>query len=97
MLGKKSSEKSAKNVFLYSHEYRDQKMGWKKRAKQFFQTHTNSASKKWEKIVRKKCEKRFLYSHKYRYQKMGEKKHAKQFFKNPRIVRSKNVGKKNVG
>jgi len=27
MLGKKSSEKSAKNFFLYSHEYRDQNMG----------------------------------------------------------------------
>jgi len=27
MFGKKFSEKSAKNVFLYSHEYRDQKMG----------------------------------------------------------------------
>ena len=55
MLGKKSLEKSAKNVFLYSHEYRDQKMGGTKRAKQFFQKHTNSASKKcWEKIVGKK-------------------------------------------
>jgi len=26
-VGKKSLEKSAKNVFLYSHENRDQKMG----------------------------------------------------------------------
>jgi len=58
---KKSSEKSAKNVYLYSHEYRDQKMGGTKRAKQFFQQHTNSASKKcWEKIIGKKCEKRFF-------------------------------------
>ena len=46
MLGKKSSEKSEKNVFLYSHEYRYQKMGATKRAKHFFQKHTNSASKK---------------------------------------------------
>ena len=61
MLGKKSSEKSAKNVFLYSHEYRDQKMGGKKLAKQFFQKLTNSASKKiWGKNVGKKCEKRFF-------------------------------------
>ena len=45
-VGKKSSEKSAKNVFLYSHEYRDQKMGGTKRAKQFFQKNTYSASKK---------------------------------------------------
>ena len=29
MLGKKSSGKSEKNVFLYSNEYRDQKMGGK--------------------------------------------------------------------
>ena len=43
-VGKKSSEKSAKNVFLYSHKYRDQKMGGKS-AKQFFQKHTNSARK----------------------------------------------------
>ena len=54
MLGKKSSEKSAKNVFLYSHEYSDQKIGGTKRAKQFFQKHTNSASKKWGKNRRRK-------------------------------------------
>ena len=55
MLGKKSSEKSEKNVFLYLHEYRDQKIGGTKRAKQFFQKHTNSASKKcWEKNRRLK-------------------------------------------
>ena len=48
---KKSSGKSAKKRFLYSHEYRDPK-GGKKRAKQVFQKHTNSACKKcWEKIV----------------------------------------------
>ena len=61
MLGKKSSEKSAKNVFLYSHEYRDQKMGGTKRSKQFFQQDTNSASKKcWEKNRRKKVRERFF-------------------------------------
>ena len=55
MLGKKLSEKIAKKVFLYSHEYRDQKMGGTKRAKQFFQKHTNSMSKKClEKNRRKK-------------------------------------------
>ena len=42
----KKSEKSAKTLFLYSHEYRDKKMGGKERAKQIFQKHTNSASKK---------------------------------------------------
>jgi len=61
MLGKKSSEKSARNVFLYSHEYRDQKKAGIKRAKQFFQKHKNSASKKfWEKNRRKKMPKSFI-------------------------------------
>ena len=61
MLGKKSSERSEKNVFFYSHEYRDQKMGGKNRAKQFFQKHTNSASKKcWGKNRRKKVRKTFF-------------------------------------
>ena len=64
MLGKKSSEKSEKNVFLYSHEYRYQKMGATKRAKQFLQKHTNSASKKcWEKNRRKKVRKTYFYIH----------------------------------
>jgi len=45
-VGEKSLEKSAKTRFLYSLEYRDQKMGGKERAKLFFQKHTNSASKK---------------------------------------------------
>ena len=64
MFGKKSSEKSAKNVFLYSHEYRDQKMGGTNRAKQFFQKHINSVSKKcWEKNCRKKLRKTFFYIH----------------------------------
>ena len=63
-VGIKSSEKSAKNFFLYSHEYRAEKMGGKKLAKQFFQKNSNNASKKcWEKIVGKKWEKRFFYIH----------------------------------
>ena len=61
MLGKKSSQKSAKNLFLYSHEYRDQKMGGKKHAKQSFQKHTNSARKIcWGKNRWKKCENPFF-------------------------------------
>ena len=64
MLGKKSSERSEKNVFLYSHEYRYQKMEGKKRAKQFFQKHTSSASKKcWGKKRREKVRKTFFYIH----------------------------------
>jgi len=49
---KKTLEKSAKNVLLYSHEYRAEKMWGKKRAKQFFQKHSNNAVKKcWKKNV----------------------------------------------
>ena len=70
-VGKKSSKKSAKNEFLYSHEYRDQKMGATKRVKQFLQKHTISAIKNGEKIVGKSAKNVFLYSHEYRDQKMG--------------------------
>ena len=74
MLGKKSSEKSAKNVFYIHTKYRDQKLGGKKRAKQFFQKHMNSGSNNGgKKIVGKKCEKTFSYSLEYRDQKMVEK------------------------
>ena len=39
-------------------------MGATKRAKQFFQKHTNSASKKcWEKNRRKKVRKTYFYIH----------------------------------
>ena len=87
MLGKKSSEKSAKNVFLYSHEYRDQKMWGKKRAKHFFQKHTNSASKKcWEKNRRKKVRKTFFIFTQISLQNMGGK-NARNNFRNTRIVR----------
>ena len=59
-MGKKSSGKSAKNVFLYSHEYRELKMGEKTR-EIFFPETTNSTSKKMgKKIVGKNCEKRFF-------------------------------------
>ena len=62
MLGKISSEKSPKNVFLNSHEYRDRKIGGTKRAKQFFQKHTISASKKClEKNRQKKVRKMVFY------------------------------------
>ena len=45
-----------KNVF-YIHTNIVNKTWWKKRAKLFFQKHTNSACKKcWEKIIAKKCE-----------------------------------------
>jgi len=95
--GKKSSEKSAKNVFLYSHEYRDQKMGGKKFAKQFFQKQTNSASKKcWEKNCRKKVRKTFFYIHTNTVtKKWGRKKSAKQFFQKHTKSSSKKCWGKN--
>ena len=74
IVGNKSSGNGAKKRFLYLHEYRDQKMGGKKRAKQFFHKHTNSASKNvGKKIVGKSAKKVFLYSHEYRELKMGGK------------------------
>jgi len=64
MFGKKSSEKRAKKRFLFSHEYHYKKMWGKKRAKQFFQKHTNSASKKcWEKNRLEKVRKNVFYIH----------------------------------
>jgi len=80
-VGKKSSEKSAKNFFLYSHEYRDQKMGGQKLAIQFLQKHTNSAFKKcWGKIFGKSAKNLSLYSHEYRDQKMGAGKKRETIF-----------------
>jgi len=64
MLGKKCRKKLRKTFFLYTHEYRDEKMGGKKLPKQFFQKQTNSASKKcWGKNRRKKVRKTFFYIH----------------------------------
>ena len=63
-MGKKSSERTEKNGFLYSHEYRYQKLGGKKRAKQFFQKHTNSAKQKMlGKKLSEKVRKKFFYIH----------------------------------
>ena len=54
-VGKKIVGKSAKNVFLYLHEYRDEKM-WGKNARNNFSRNTIIARAKnvWEKIVGKK-------------------------------------------
>ena len=80
-------EKSAKNVFLYSHEYRDQKIGGTKRAKQFFQKHTISESKNvWKKIFGRKCENVFLYTHEYRDKKWWEQNARNNFCINSLIV-----------
>jgi len=78
----KNRRKKVRKTFFYIHTNIVTKIWGTKRAKQFFQKHTNSSSKKcWEKISSEKsAKKRFLYSHEYRDQKMGGKKRAKQFF-----------------
>ena len=70
MSGKKSSVKSAKKRFLYSHEYRDQKNGGEKIREANFSRNTQIVRKKSVgKKARKSAKKRFLYSHEYRDQK----------------------------
>jgi len=75
MLGKKSSEKCAKNVFFIFTQNRDQKMGGGKNARNNFSRNTRIVREKIirKKIVGKKCEKLFFNSHEYRDQKMGGK------------------------
>jgi len=63
MLGKKSSERSEKNVFFIHTNIVTNKWGGK-RGKQFFQKHKNSASTKcWGKNRRKKLRKNVFYIH----------------------------------
>jgi len=92
----KKLRKEVRKTILYSYEYPDQKMVGKKRAKQFFQNHTNSASKKcwWKNSSERSPKKRFLYSQEYRDQKIGGRNARKNFSRHTRIVPSKNVGKK---
>jgi len=92
MLGKNSSQKLRKNVFLYSHEYGDQKMKGKNARNHFSRNSPIERAKN----VRKKmvAKKLFLYSHVYRDQKMGGKNARNNFSRNTPIGRAKNVGKK---
>ena len=82
MLEKKLSQKAAKNVFLYSHKYRDRKMGRTKRPKQFFQEHTRIVQRKMlrKKSSGKSVKQRFLYSHEYRDHKLRRKKTRETIF-----------------
>jgi len=77
----KTPQKIPKELF-YIHTNIVTKNGGKKRAKQFFQKHTNSERKiSWgKKSLEKSAKTRFLYSHEYRDQKMWGKERAKQFF-----------------
>ena len=94
MLGKKSSQKSVKTRFLYSHDYRDQKNGGKN-ARYKFSRNTKMRTKYvGKKIVAKIAKTRFLFSHEYRDVKIGGKTLETIFPEKTRILRAKNVGKK---
>ena len=100
MFGKKSSEKSEKNVvFIFTQISLPKNGGGKKRAKQFFQKQKNSANKKcWEKNRRKKVRKTFFYTHtNIVTKKWGEQNARNNFSRNILIVRAKNVWEKIVG
>ena len=98
MLGKKSSEKSAKHRLLYSHENRGQKKGEKTRETIFPETHEEWTHNVWKKIVGKKCEATFFYIHtNIVTKKWVGKKCANLFFQKHTNSARKNVGKKIVG
>ena len=78
-MGKKLLEKSAKNVFLYSHEYRGQKMGGGKARNNFSGNTQIVRAKNVGKKIGKKCGKSFLYSHEYREKNGRGKKHESIF------------------
>ena len=95
MLGKKLSEKSAKNFFLYSHEYRDKKMGAEKKRETIFpETHEKFEQKMLGKKSSERSEKNVLFI----FTRISLPKRGKNtrnnFSRNTRIVRAKNVGKK---
>ena len=63
MFGKKSPEKSAKNVFLYSHEYRDQKMGEQNARNNFSRNTLIVRAKNLGKKSLEKSAKNFFFIH----------------------------------
>ena len=80
MLGIKSSEKSAKNVFYIHTNIVTKKWGEKTHETIFPETHELCEQIMLGKKTSEKSAKNgFLYSHEYRDQKMGEKS-AKQIF-----------------
>ena len=80
MLVQNSSEKCAKKLFLYSHEYRDQKMRGKKPAKFFFQKHTNCASKKYWERSSERSAKNVFHNHTYIMTKKWRGKNRETIF-----------------
>ena len=81
-VGKKIVGKKCKNVFLYSHEYRDQKMGGQNEQNNFSRHKRIVGAKNIGKKNRliKVRKKRFLYSHEYPDKKMGGKKTRERLF-----------------
>jgi len=92
-VGKKSTEKVRKTVFYIRTNIVTKNGG--KNAKQFFQKHKNSATKKcWEKIVEKVRKKFFLFARISCQKKWGGINARNNFSRNRQIVGAKNVGKK---
>ena len=87
--------KVREKLFLYSHEYRDQKMVGKKRAKQYFQKLTNWASKKCREKTVGMCEKNVFYITMNIVPKNGGKKCARQFFQKHKNSASNKCWEKN--
>ena len=95
-VGKKIVGKSAKNLFLYSHEYRDQKMGGKNSRNNLSRnTRIVQAKNVGKKSSEKSAKNVFLYSHEYRDQKMGGEKRAKQSFQKHTNSSNKKCWEKN--
>ena len=82
MLGKKSSEKSAKNVLYIHTNIVTEKWRGKRRAKHFFEKHTDSARIK---CSEKSAKERF-YIHSNIVSKIWGKKTRETFSRNTRIV-----------
>ena len=101
MLGKIVGKKCQKRFFIFTpiSLFSNDGKGGKNSAKQLFQKHTHSASKKcWGKNRRKKVRKTFFYIHTNTVtKKWGEKKARNNFSGKTLIVRAKNVGQKIVG
>ena len=91
-------KKVRRQVLLYAHEYRVQKIGGKKARETIFpETHEYCEQKMLgKKSSQKSAKTRFLYTHEYPDQKMVGKTRDTNFYRNTRIVQAKNVGKKIV-
>ena len=97
-MGKKSSQKSAKTSFLYSHEYRDEKIGGKTHETIFPETNEYCEKKMLGKNCLEKVRKYISYIHTNIVTKKmdGGWKRAKQFFQNYTNSTSKKCWKKIV-